>query len=72
MDMFNIISGVCSIIGLLVSLFTANKVIKISKTYNMSNKDDHFKVINKGSRNTYNGSYVGRDSISETGGREQK
>lgn len=72
MDIFNIISGICSIIGLLVSLFTANKVIKISKNYNMSNKDDHSKVINKGSRNTYNGSYVGRDSISETGSRTQK
>ncbi|MDE6846559.1 MAG: hypothetical protein K2J99_12470 [Lachnospiraceae bacterium] len=72
MNLFNTISGVCSIVGLLVSLFTASKVTKISKKYNMYNKDDHSKVVNKGSRNTYNGSYVGRDSISESGDKEQK
>lgn len=32
MDMFNIICGVCSVLGLLVSIFTANRVVKISKT----------------------------------------
>ena len=67
MDVFNIICGVCSIAGLLVSLFTASKVTKISKTYNSGNWDDHSRVINKGSRNTYNGSYAGRDSINGTG-----
>ena len=35
--MFNIISGVCSIVGLLVSLFTASKVIKISHNLNIRN-----------------------------------
>lgn len=30
MELFNIICGVCSIIGLLVSLFTAGTVVKIS------------------------------------------
>ena len=30
MDLFNIICGVCSIIGLLVSLFTAGTVVRIS------------------------------------------
>lgn len=72
MDLFNIICGVCSIAGLLVALFTASKVTKISKTYNCDNKNDHSKVINKGSRNTYNGSYVGRDSINATGSSKQK
>ncbi len=37
MDLFNIISGVCSIIGLAVSLFTAGKVIKISQNINIGN-----------------------------------
>lgn len=72
MALFNIISGICSIVGLLVSIFTASTVIKISKTYSMNNKDDHSKVINKGSRNVYNSSYVGRDSINETESRKQE
>lgn len=67
MEMFNIICGVCSIAGLLVSIFTAGKVIKIAQTINNGNADDHSKVVNKGSRNTYNGSYAGRDSINGTG-----
>lgn len=66
MDLFNVISGVCSIVGLLVSLFTASKVIKISNTINCGNTNDGSKVINKGKGNTYNGSYVGRDSINGT------
>lgn len=70
MDMFNIICGVCSIAGLLVSIFTASKVIKITQTINSDNKDDHSKVVNKGSRNTYHGSFVGRDSINGTGDRK--
>lgn len=37
MGLFNIISGVCSIVGLLVSLFTASKVIKISHNLNIGN-----------------------------------
>lgn len=72
MDLFNIICGVCSIVGLLVSLFTASKVTKISKTYNCDNKDDHSKVVNKGSGNTYHGSYAGRDSINGTRSSKQK
>lgn len=65
--MFNIICGVCSVVGLVVSIFTAGKVVKISKTFNCGNTDDHSKVVNKGSRNTYNSSYVGRDSINDLG-----
>lgn len=72
MDLFNIICGVCSIAGLLVSIFTAGKVVKISQIVNSGNVDDHSKVVNKGSRNTYNGSYVGRDSVNGTGSGEQK
>ena len=72
MEIFNIFCGICSIAGLLVSLFTASKVTKISKTYNCDNKNDHSKVINGGSGNTYHGSYAGRDSIDGTGNSEQK
>ena len=72
MDLFNIICGVCSIAGLLVSIFTAGKVVKIAQTVNSGNADDHSKVVNKGSRNTYNGSYVGRDSVNGTESGEQK
>lgn len=72
MDMFNIICGVCSVAGLVVSIFTAGKVVKISKTFNSGNTDDHSKVVNKGSGNTYSGSYTGRDSISGAGSGEQK
>lgn len=63
MELFNIICGVCSVAGLLVSIFTAGKVVKITRTINKDNVDDHSKVVNKGNRNTYNGSYAGRDSI---------
>lgn len=63
MEVFNIISGVCSIAGLAVSLFTAGKIIKISQSINYGNKDDRSKVINKGEGNTYNGSYTGRTGL---------
>lgn len=70
MDIFNVICGVCSIAGLLISVFTASKVVKISKTFNCDNKDDRSKVVNKGRGSTYHGSYVGRDSINGTGNRK--
>ncbi|ELC8349351.1 hypothetical protein QYB82_000143 [Clostridium perfringens] len=38
MEYFNIISGVCSIIGLLVSIFVASKVIKITSNDNSKTK----------------------------------
>lgn len=72
MDIFNIICGVCSIVGLLVSLFTAGKVIKISQNLNVGNKDIHSKVVNKSKDNTYHGPYVGRDYTNETGSGQQK
>ncbi len=36
------------------------------------NKDDNSKVVNNGSRNTYNGSYTGRDSINGIGSDKPK
>lgn len=72
MDLFNIICGVCSIAGLLVSIFTASKVVKITQTINSDNAEDHSKVVNQGKGNTYNGSYVGRDYTNETGSGQQE
>lgn len=72
MKVFDFFCGLCSIGGLLVSLFTANKVFKISKTFNCGNKDDHSKIVNKGNQNTYSGSYTGRDSINGAGSTKQK
>lgn len=70
MEVFNIISGVCSIVGLAVSLFTASKVVKMIQSINYGNKDDHSKVINKGKGNTHHGSYTGGNNISEGRDRE--
>lgn len=67
MDLFNIICGVCSIAGLLVSLFTAGKVVKITQAINNGNADDHSKSRSKVSKSTIHGSYVGRDSINGIG-----
>ncbi len=61
MDMFNVVCGVCSIAGLMVSLFTAGKVVKISS-----------EVANKNKKSEFHGDYVGRDSINGTGSSEQK
>lgn len=67
MEMFNIISGVCSIVGLLVSLFTVSKVIKINQTLNCGNEDDHSNIVNKISKSTIHGSSAGRDIVNGTG-----
>lgn len=72
MEIFNVVSGVCSIVGLAVSLFTVSKVVKISQNLNVGNRDDHSKVVNKGKGNTYHGSYAGRDFTNETGSGQQK
>lgn len=72
MELFNIICGICSIGGLLVSLFTAGKVIRISKIYDYNNKEDHSKTINKNKNSTYRGPYTGRDCINGVQNREQK
>lgn len=72
MELFEIICGVCSIAGLLVSIFTAGKVIKISQTFHCGNRDDHSRVINKGRGNTHYGPYAGRDSINERRNNEQE
>ena len=65
-NMFEVVSGVCSIVGLAVSLFTANKVYKISQIVNCNNIDDHSNTKNKVSNSTINGSYVGGNSINGT------
>lgn len=72
MEVFNIICGVCSIVGLLVSIFTASKVLKISQTINCGNKDDHSKVVNKNSKNIFHGSYTGGGAINGIGDKEHK
>lgn len=72
MDLFNIISGVCSIVGLAVSLFTASKVVKISQNISAGNRDDHSKVVNKDKGNVYHGPYAGRDYTNETGSGQQE
>lgn len=59
--MFNVVCGVCSIAGLLVSLFTASRVVKISS-----------EVANKNKKSEFHGGYVGRDSINEAGNRKQE
>lgn len=67
MDLFNIICGVCSVAGLLVSIFTAGKVVNILQTVNSGNEDDRSKTVNKVSKSEIHGSYTGRDSINGTG-----
>lgn len=62
MEVFNIISGACSVIGLLVSLFTAGTVVKISKNYHCGNQTDQSKVTNKMKRSTID-SYIGGNSV---------
>ena len=45
MEIFNIVSGICSILGLIVSLFVASNVIKISENINI--KGDNNKALNQ-------------------------
>ena len=61
-----VICGGCSIAGLLVSIFTAGRVVKIAHTINSGNTDDHSANRNKVSKSTIYGSYVGRDSVNGT------
>lgn len=67
MEVFNVICGICSIIGLLVSVFTAGKVIKILKITNYSNGNNNFQVDNGGIGNTYHGDFVGGNRINSGG-----
>lgn len=66
MELFNVICGVCSIAGLLVSIFTAGKVVKIAQTVNSGNADDHSKSRTKISKSSIRGDVVGRDRINGT------
>lgn len=72
MDVFNIFCGACSVAGLLVSVFTASKVVKITQSMNCNNRDENSKVINKSKNSTYSGSYVGRDNINGARSSKQK
>lgn len=72
MEIFNIICGICSIVGLLVSLFTASKVIKISKTFNCDNGNVQSKTANKNFKSEFHGDYVGGSIVNGKGSSEQK
>lgn len=61
MELFNIISGVCSIIGLAVSLFTASKVIKMSFEIKCFNHKDQSEIENHIKGTSVGGDIVGRD-----------
>ncbi len=54
MELFNIICGVCSVLGLAVSVFAASKVIKKVRHVNKHNTNN-LKGVNIG------GDFVGRD-----------
>lgn len=58
MELFNIICGVCSVAGLLVSIFTAGKVVKISQTISHVNKNKKFKVNTKINKSEVHGDVV--------------
>ena len=51
MEIFNIIAGVCSILGLIVSLFVASKVIKINETINIKGDNKALNQLNKSGDN---------------------
>lgn len=59
MELFNIISGVCSIIGLLLSIFAVTRVVKISNKIKMNNKSNETK---KQSATGKNINLAGRDN----------
>ncbi len=70
MSLFNIVCGVCSVIGLFVSIFTARTVVKISRIFDYSNKN-YYRTVNGSNHNTYYGSYIGWD-INAMGDSKQK
>lgn len=60
MEIFNIISGVCSIVGLIISCISFAKVTQIYKTININqtlNKSNNFtqKGIGIGNKNVFKG-----------------
>lgn len=69
MEIFNIVCGACSIAGLLVSIFTASKVIKISQAFICNNRDVNLDAINEEYGNNYYAPSAGRD-INVFGNRE--
>lgn len=67
MDLFNIICGVSSIAGLLVSIFTASKVVKITQIMHSNNVNSEITEANILKDTTIHGSYTGRDRKNEHG-----
>lgn len=59
MDIFNVVCGACSVVGLLVSVFTASKVIKISQTINSGNTTKDTKINTKLHKSEIHGDVVG-------------
>lgn len=59
MEVFNIICGVCSIAGLLVSVFTATKIIKISNNLNYGNSSNKTTIKTKVGKSKVEGAVVG-------------
>ncbi len=55
MEIFNIVSGVCSIIGLFISLYTANKIYKIT----ISNRTNY--RVKQNNNQAINSNIAGRD-----------
>lgn len=47
METFNLISGICSIIGLILSIFATSQVIKIKKQVNKNSVKTSKHVISK-------------------------
>ncbi|OED21176.1 hypothetical protein A9523_03765 [Bacillus cereus] len=65
MDIFNFIAGLASIVSLLISIFVANKVIKIKNLLNITNvdssrNDNHQSIKTRDNRGTTINQY-GRD-----------
>lgn len=62
MGAFEIIAGICSIASLLVSLFIASKVVKISYSFNHNNEYDNSRTVNEVKGANIYGSYSGRNA----------
>ena len=50
MEVFNIIAGIASILGLLISIFVANKVKNINNSNNIDMQGDNNKAVNQSNK----------------------
>lgn len=48
MEIFNILSGICSIVGLVLSIFATIKVIKLDKSINLKHIVNNKNITNEG------------------------